>query len=270
VFYGGTRLVIPDEVINQGSWIPPSDWSDKFEYDGFWYYSYNYVIPFNSTAPAGVLFQNISSAAINSYVKMAINSALIASGLVCAYTFVRLNWISVIPAFVGLTTTPLLTIAILSICQVFFDINIVLALNILYMINAFFVINILSNISSTSIRTQSFNINDLMRILNHELKNQLYYFLFIIISVFGMTFILMLCSSTTLFWFYLPILIGTVISVIITFTIVPTLLSFFIKIRYKYWASNVLDNSGSQRWKSYDVVDEQLIDGINKTKKKIK
>jgi hypothetical protein len=50
---------------------------------------------------------------------------------------------------------------------------------------------------------------------------------------------------------------------------VPTLLSFFIKIRYKYWSANAIDNSGSQRWKSYDVVDEQLIAGINKTKREI-
>jgi hypothetical protein len=142
-------------------------------------------------------------------------------------------------------------------------------LNILYVINAFFVINMISNISSTSIRTQSFNINELLKVLNYELKNQIHYFLLIIISIFGMIFVLMLFSSSTLFWFYLPILIGTIVSILITFTIIPTLLSFFIRIRYKYWANNVLDNSGSQRWKSYDIVDEQLIEGINKSKKKV-
>jgi hypothetical protein len=50
--------------------------------------------------------------------------------------------------FVGSLTTPLLAIGIVSICQIYFDVYVVIAITIVYALNAFLVINLVSTLNN--------------------------------------------------------------------------------------------------------------------------
>jgi hypothetical protein len=56
------------------------------------------------------------------------------------------------------------------------------------------------------------------------------------------------------------------LSTAILYGIVPVLLYWFIGLRYRYLLSTNVENPLLR--KNFDVVDEQLIDGINKFKRK--
>jgi hypothetical protein len=82
------------------------------------------------------------------YTRTSIYMILIVSGLISVYTFIRLNWVSIIPVFIGSLATPLLTIGIVSICQIYFDVYVVIAITIVYALNAFLVINLVSTLNN--------------------------------------------------------------------------------------------------------------------------
>lgn len=58
---------------------------------------------------------------------------------------------------------------------------------------------------------------------------------------------------------------GLIASLAIMYSVIPICLYLFIRLRYRYLSSNNFENPLLR--KNYDVVDEQLIDGINKFKR---
>jgi hypothetical protein len=56
--------------------------------------------------------------------------------------------VSVIPVFLGTLATPLLAIGIIAICQIYFDLYIIMAIVVLYAINAILVINLTGTLNN--------------------------------------------------------------------------------------------------------------------------
>jgi preprotein translocase subunit SecF len=192
---------------------------------------------------------------------------LITSGLISAYTFVRLNWVSVIPVFLGTLVTPLLAVGIIAICQIYFDLYIIMAIVVLYAINAILVINLTGTLNNQWLRKQIYHKQDLKKIINAEIKNSLSFYLkFYIITVVSVG-IFMLFNSTDLIWLFLIIIIGTVGSIAVLYSVVPFFLYLFIRLRYHYLLRTSNIENPLLR-KNYDPVDEQLLDDINKFKRK--
>jgi hypothetical protein len=79
---------------------------------------------------------------------------------------------------------------------------------------------------------------------------------------------MLIFNSTTLIWFNLVVIIGVLSSIGIMCYLIPFLLKIFIQIRYRYLSSSSVDR-GTVLHKNYDSIDEQLIDGINKFKRKM-
>jgi hypothetical protein len=108
---------------------------------------------------------------------------------------------------------------------------------------------------------------DLKKIINAEIKNALFFYLRFYIVIIVSLGIFMLFNSTDLIWFFLIIIIGVLCSIAILYSIVPIFLYLFIRIRYKY-LSRVSSVENPLLRKNYDEIDEQLLEGINKFKRK--
>jgi ABC-type multidrug transport system permease subunit len=123
-----------------------------------------------------------------------------------------------------------------------------------------------NNINNKWIKRQIFTRDELLAIINTEIKNSMLFFS-CIAGIIGLSIIFaMLFSSTSLLGFYAIMFIGLIATLIIISTILPLFLSWFIRFRYKYLATSTTDRGMINR-KNYDAIDEQLIEGINRFKK---
>jgi hypothetical protein len=141
-----------------------------------------------------------------------------------------------------------------------------MALTTIYMINAFLVIHLVGVLNNHWIRKQIFNFQDLRKIFNTEIKNSLFFYAWCYGMLIGTFVIMLIFNSTTLIWFNLVIIIGILASLPTLYAIVPFCLYVFVRLRYRYLLSSNFENPLLR--KNYDLVDEQLIDGINRFKRK--
>jgi hypothetical protein len=213
-----------------------------------------------------VSLQSISAAGILDYTHKSIYMLLIVSGLIAAYSFVRLNWVSTIPVFLGLIATPMLAIGFISICQIYFDAYIMIAITIIYALNAFLVIHLVSILNNQWIRKQLFTMQDLRKLFNTEIKNSLLFFAWCYGIFIGSFMVMLIFNTVTLIWFAAVIIVGILASIPVMYGVVPICLYAFIRLRYRYLLSSNFENPLLR--KNFDVIDEQLIDGINRFKRK--
>jgi hypothetical protein len=113
------------------------------------------------------------------------------------YAFVRLNWVSVLPVFVSLLLGPLLAVGIIAICQIYFDMYVVIGLITIYAINALFVINLVGVINNQWLRKQIFTSQDLRKVIDLEFKNAiLFYIKMYAITLIAFLIMLLFCSTS--------------------------------------------------------------------------
>ncbi|MDR0674684.1 MAG: hypothetical protein LBF36_00210 [Mycoplasmataceae bacterium] len=278
-FYGGSRLVMSDFTYASHS-ADFIGYSNLVRSDGLVYLYYDHTfnlgnlswvirqeLPDKPWQNDFVSLQSISSTGILDYTRSTIYMLLITSGLVALYSFIRLNWVSVIAVFLGLLATPLLTIGIVAICQIYFDVYIMIAITIVYALNAFLVIHLVSILNNYWIRKQIFTTQDLRKIFNAEFKNSFIFFAWCYGILVGTFLIMLLVNTVSIIWFIIIIIIGIFASIPTIYAVVPICLYAFIRLRYRYLTSNNFENPLLR--KNYDAIDEQLIDGINQFKRKI-
>lgn len=273
-FYGGTRLVV---------WYG----ADTFDLNAFktlinehasWYnvsVEGNYVYAYTSQSFSysevmtwlhydTIRVETVSNSTIMNFVHKDVNLLLITTAFICLYAFIRLGWTSIIGIFIGTVLPLLLALSFVTIFQIYFDTYIVYAAIFAFAINAILVFNVQANINNTWFKEKGTDWVSIKKIVNCQINNSLQYFVVIgsisLISIFAS----ILCSSVTLTSFNYLILIAFAISIFSSMFFAPYITSFFVWIKNKYLVnitSKTLLN------KNYDIIDEEVIDGINKVNK---
>ncbi len=274
-FYGGTRLVIwydtdtfdldafKQEINKYGSWYNVS-------VDSNYVYAYtSKTFTYNEVASWGLPYDTIrvemvSNSTIMNFVYKDVNLLLITTGFICLYAFIRLGWTSVIGIFIATILPLLLTLSLVTIFQIYFDTYIVYAAIFAFAINALLVFNVQANINNTWFKEKGTDWDSIKKIVNGQINSSLQYFAIIATMVILSIFVSILCSSITLTSFNYLILIAFIISIFSSMFFSPYITSFFMWIKNKYLlniTSKALLN------KNYDIIDEEVIDGINKVNK---
>lgn len=289
-FYGGTRVVIfigdvsgfnYDYFISQLKSLGVASWYNV-SLDGNYVYLYTsstlthaeivnaitsiIIDPDTSSTidASNIMFGSITNDAIMNFVHTDIKLLLIASGFISIYAFVRLGWTSIIGVFFGIVAGPLLTISLLSICQIYFDTYIVYAAILIYIVNALLVFNIAANVNNMWLKQNVFDYKSIKKAINTQLENHFTYYFIVLGIGIGMIIASIILGSTTLIPFAYITLIGFLVSLVVAKVIAPMFCAFFLAIKHKY-LKNLTARSLTQ--KNYDTIDEELIDGVNKVKK---
>jgi hypothetical protein len=201
--------------------------------------------------------------ATNNDFKQILISTLVIGGMLSAYALIRLNWTSVIPAFVSIVVTPLLMYGLVAI----YHFPISNSINVLFpffmSMNALITFAFIGNINNKWIKQKYHSISELRQIINEEIKtNAVRYFIYICGAIIGLIGILLLVSSTSLLGSLIFLFYGLLVSLLVLLTVTKTILFLFMRLRYKYKIkvsqNNIFFN------KNYDNIDEQNIDNINK------
>ncbi len=274
-FYGGTRLVIWysgdtfdlnnfKTIINEhASWY-------NISIEGNYVYAYTsqsfsysevmaWSLPYDT-----IRVETVSNSTIMNFVHKDVNLLLITTAFICLYAFVRLGWTSVIGIFIGTVLPLLLTLSFVTIFQIYFDTYIVYAAIFAFAINAMLVFNVQANINNTWFKEKATDWACIKKIVNGQINSSLQYFVVIgsisLLSIFAS----ILCSSVTLTSFNYLILIAFAISIFSSMFFAPYITSFFVWIKNKYLVNIT---SKALLSKNYDIIDEEIINGINKVNK---
>ena len=253
---------------------------DYHWYDGFWYvyFENNEVANLFSTSAMGMLssaygstipFSNVTTIVGNTNVDTLISGIAtlsIASALVLAYSLIRLNWTCFVPMLISLILGSFLTIGVGSIFMIYFNQNIIFALAIVFIINAIITINMLSNLNAMWSRKEIYSNVEYRYMINKELKNsfKFYILIFSLLLFFSVMFGLIMPIGLTSLLFIM--IIGFIVSLIITFYVVPWMYYWMVTARMKN-TKKTLELGGKKAKKDLDKVDEQLVDGINTSHK---
>lgn len=293
-FYGGTRIVIfignvpgfdYDYFISQLKLLNIASWYNT-SLDGNYVYLYtssvlshkeiiDFITTIRAAKPiegaqavlvpaANVMSGSITNDAIMNFVHTDIKLLLIASGFISIYAFVRLGWTSIIGVFLGLVAGPLLTVSLVSICQIYFDTYVVYAAILIYIVNALLVFNIAANVNNMWLKQNVLDYKSIKKAINTQLENHFNYYRIVLGLGFDMAIVSMIFGSTSLISFAYISLIGLLVSLVVAKVIAPMFCAFFLAIKHKY-LKNLTTRSLTQ--KNYDTIDEELIDGVNKVKK---
>jgi len=180
------------------------------------------------------------------------------------YCCIRINWTSAVPVFVSTMFSPILLISLVPIFQIPASTQTIAIYSLFLLFNNLFTFIFVSNINNRWVRYKYNSFKDLREIINNEIKsNIVHYFSYVTFIAIGMVGINMLFSSTTLLFPFLCLLIGLIISLVVNLTVVKSLLILFITLRYKY-KIRVMQADFFFK-KNYDDIDEQTIEGINKS-----
>lgn len=274
-FYGGTRLVI----WYSGDTFDLNNFKTLINEHASWYnisVEGNYVYAYTSQSFAysevmtwglpydTIRVETVSNSTIMNFVHKDVNLLLITTAFICLYAFIRLGWTSVIGIFIGTVLPLLLTLSFVTIFQIYFDTYIVYAAIFAFAINAMLVFNVQANINNTWFKEKATDWVSIKKIVNGQINCSLQYFVVVgsisLISIFAS----ILCSSVTLTSFNYLILIAFAISIFSSMFFAPYVTSFFVWIKNKYLVNIT---SKALLSKNYDIIDEEVIDGINKVNK---
>jgi len=265
-YFNGYRLAIPT-VIDGGpeAWIAENN--IQYEYisktSDFWFLYSTNVFDSNFIHD-GVFQQRIINYENTLDLKNIIIATTIFGGFMVIYSCIRLNWTSAIPVFVSTVFAPVLVISLIPILQIPVSTQTIGIYSLFLLFNALFTTTFVSNINNRWVRYKYNSFKDLRVIINNEIKsNIVHYFSYVTFISIGMIGINMLFSSVTLIFPFVCLIIGLIISLVVNITVVKSLLILFITLRYKY-KIRVMQADFFFK-KNYDDIDEQTIEGINKS-----
>jgi len=268
-YFNGYRLAIPTNIAGYDG---PQDWinaQQNLSYEhisktsDFWFL-YSTKKFDSSFITDGVFQQQI----INYENNLDLNDIVIATSIFGAfmviYCCIRINWTSAVPVFVSIAFSPILLISLIPIFQIPVSTQTIAIYSLFLLFNGMFTFAFVSNINNRWVRYKYNTFKDLREIINNEIKsNIVHYFSYVTYISIGMVAINVFFSSTTLSFPFLCLVIGLVSSLIVNLTVVKSLLILFITLRYKY-KIRVMQADFFFK-KNYDDIDEQTIEGINKS-----
>ncbi len=275
-FYGGTRVML----YNDGSTafdsaykilIDNASWHNiiKGDVGNFWYletssvYDYTTIMGWlSSLSGLTVYVQSINVSTTLIITQNAIYMSLIFLAFIAVYSLIRFNWIAIIPSVLLSVVSIVLTLSLVVICQISFDINIVLILLTIAIMGNVWLFSFYDAILSKWVKKA--------HPIREELKNMILFGftsfndnqytllgLFLITSIVGILF--MSHEILSLFGIFA---IGIVVNYILINFCLMYFIELFSNIKNTYYQHVKRVEQGINK-RNFDKVDEELINGIN-------
>lgn len=217
-----------------------------------------------------VLVQSILGSTNQDILNFALISILIATLSSAIYAAIRYNWIAFIPMVLGSFGVPLLILGLSSICQVKFDQFVVIGFVFIAAINSIFSMTIIGSINEAWNRKDAYSNLEFKYIVNVALTND-WTFIWNVAAAY-LLFIVIFGISAPLSWSttYIAglLLIGCVITILVTPLVISFMLFQFMKVRNSV-LNRIVERNKNKVIVNYDDIDEQGIEGINQFTKKI-
>lgn len=238
-------------------------------YDGWYYLYFNDALAPSIQASILLLAPSAQLQTVFGHTQVdilmsCIKTISISGAFILIYLTIRNNWTVFFPLLISIVITPIIALGFISILGIWFDQTIIYGLIIVFTINVLLSSMMCNNINGKWKRKEIYTQLEMRYLINSELKNSSKVWI-LFACVLALFFILFIISMPlALLGSSIVILVGSIFALIVPFYILPRTLYYFLCFRIKYVNSTIINNDKRLAKNSFDKVDEQLIDGINK------
>lgn len=203
-----------------------------------------------------------STNVINQVLSINTLALLAAAGFIAVYSTIRLGVFAVIPIFVSTLLVTLFSGAIQYILFVPIDNYFIYSMTFIFLLNNILSVIFISTTKTRFSNREIFDKDKIKLFLEKNILNLWHLWISLLLIVMFSIAISMIFISTTLIWSFLSILIALIFSFPFTLLFTAYIYYVILLFRQNYIKNIVIDNISNTAYK-FDLIDEQLINGIN-------